>query len=274
MLLGIGVFLAVSLGQLGAALLVFVDRRFFREALDTERLLLELGDDVRTMVDPDALLEVVARRLSAALHVPRVTAFVEEDGQLVLRPTPDSALPAVVLPVEGPLAMRLGTKPVLSSCIPVRRATGLRSCRSDAALLEIEAQLLIPLLLKDRLLGMLALGAKRSEAAYAPSDLKLLQSVGSQVALALENGRLTASRGQGGRARASALNRELEIAREVQERLFPQDLPRGSGTRLRRSLPSRPAASVATARFPGLARGAPRRRHRRHLGQREFLPPC
>jgi sigma-B regulation protein RsbU (phosphoserine phosphatase) len=91
-------------------------------------------------------------------------------------------------------------------------------------LTALEAQLLIPLLLKERLLGALVLGAKRSEAAYAPSDLKLLQSVGSQVALAIENGRLTTAVAADA-VRRERLNREIEIAREVQERLLPQDLP-------------------------------------------------
>ena len=224
MLLGIGVFLAVSLGQLTQRVLGFVDRRFFREALDTERLLQELGDDVRTIVDPDALLDVVARRLSEALHVPRVTAMLEEDGQLVLRQTQGAALPAIVLPIEGPLALRLRheARPLVVYPGEARHWAALLPERT--ALLELEAQLLIPLLLKDRLLGMLALGAKRSEAAYAPSDLKLLQSVGSQVALALENGRLTATVAREA-VRRERLNRELEIAREVQERLFPQELP-------------------------------------------------
>jgi sigma-B regulation protein RsbU (phosphoserine phosphatase) len=69
-----------------------------------------------------------------------------------------------------------------------------------------------------------SLGPKQSEEPYSGSDLRLLQSVVTQTALALENAQLTAviAAEAGQRER---LRRELEIAREVQERLFPQSLP-------------------------------------------------
>ena len=42
--------------------------------------------------------------------------------------------------------------------------------------------LLLPLAVKDTLLGILSLGPKRSEEPYSPSDLRLLQSVAAQTA--------------------------------------------------------------------------------------------
>ncbi len=86
------------------------------------------------------------------------------------------------------------------------------------------AELLLPLAVKDELIGFMALGQKRSEAPYSGSDLRLLNSVATQTSLALEVSRLTeAITAQV--AQRERLNRELEIAREVQERLFPQRLP-------------------------------------------------
>src|SRR5579863_6256169 len=73
---------------------------------------------------------------------------------------------------------------------------------------------------KDHLLGFIGLGQKRSEKPYSSSDLRLLKSVAVQTGLALDNSRLTATV-----ARREKLNREVEIAREVQQRLFPQKLP-------------------------------------------------
>jgi len=54
--------------------------------------------------------------------------------------------------------------------------------------------------------------------------LRLLRSVASQTGLALENSRLTEAIASEA-AQRERMNREVEIAREVQERLFPQDLP-------------------------------------------------
>ncbi len=222
--LAVGFGLAALLRPIAERMLAFVDRSFFREQLDTERLLQDLGDDVRTIVDLDALLDVVARRLSEALHVLRVTVLLEEGGRLVPRRTLEVPAAEASLPLGGPLVTRLRHEARPMVVYPDEPHHWSAALPERGALRALGAQLLIPLLLKDRLLAVLALGMKRSEAAYAPSDLKLLQSVGSQVALALENGRLTAAVAAEA-ARRERLNREIEIAREVQERLFPQDLP-------------------------------------------------
>lgn len=88
----------------------------------------------------------------------------------------------------------------------------------------LDTQLLLSLSIKGRLLGFVSLGPKKSEEPYTGTDLKLLQSVAIQTGLALENSQLTAVIAADA-AQRERLNRELEIAREVQERLFPQTLP-------------------------------------------------
>jgi len=75
---------------------------------------------------------------------------------------------------------------------------------------------------------LLSLGPKRSEEPYSKADLRLLGSVATQAGLALENSRLAAEVAAE-IAQRERMNRELEIAREVQERLFPQDLPQFPG---------------------------------------------
>jgi sigma-B regulation protein RsbU (phosphoserine phosphatase) len=75
-----------------------------------------------------------------------------------------------------------------------------------------------------RLSGVLALGPKRSEEPYSRSDRSLLQSVALHTGLAIENSELLHSLAAEAALRERA-NREMEIAREVQERMFPQALP-------------------------------------------------
>jgi sigma-B regulation protein RsbU (phosphoserine phosphatase) len=89
---------------------------------------------------------------------------------------------------------------------------------------RLDAQLLLPLAGRDDLIGVMALGPKRSEQPYSKTDLRLLQSVADQTGLAIENSRLLSSLAEEA-ARRERFNRELEIAREVQERLFPQSYP-------------------------------------------------
>jgi sigma-B regulation protein RsbU (phosphoserine phosphatase) len=88
----------------------------------------------------------------------------------------------------------------------------------------LQSEVLIPLRTTSSVQGFLSLGPKASEAAYSPTDLRLLHSVASQTALALDNARLTEQVATEV-ARRERMNREIEIAREVQMGLFPRALP-------------------------------------------------
>ena len=91
-------------------------------------------------------------------------------------------------------------------------------------LAALHSELLLPLAVRDKLLGFISLGPKKSEEPYTGSDVRLLKSVAAQTGLALENANLMREIADEV-AQRERLNREVEIAREVQERLFPQKLP-------------------------------------------------
>ncbi|WP_433966809.1 GAF domain-containing protein [Tunturiibacter gelidiferens] len=55
-----------------------------------------------------------------------------------------------------------------------------------ALLRQINAELLLPMPGRARLIGLMTLGPKKSEEAYTPTDLRTLQSVAAQTGLTLE----------------------------------------------------------------------------------------
>ena len=83
----------------------------------------------------------------------------------------------------------------------------------------------MPILGRDsRLAGLVVLGLRLSEEPYSREDKQLLASVASQAGVALESIRLAEKIAE----RIDAENRarqEMEFARQVQTRLFPQKLP-------------------------------------------------
>jgi len=93
---------------------------------------------------------------------------------------------------------------------------------------DLGTELLLPLPGRNRLMGVMALGPKQSEAAYSKSDLHLLQVLATQTGMALEVSELAHSLAHEA-AQRERVNREIEIAREVQERLFPQEMPKLPG---------------------------------------------
>lgn len=77
-------------------------------------------------------------------------------------------------------------------------------------------------------MGVMALGPKLSEEPYSNTDVQLLESVAAQTGLAIENNQLI-SKLASEAVQKERMNRELEIAREVQQRLFPQKFPTVGG---------------------------------------------
>ena len=173
-------------------------------AYDAEQILSDLANKVRTMVETGPLLETVANRISESLHVPRVAVLLNGGGAFeVAYAVGYSTAPDVRIPANG-------------------------TAIEKAAQEQLDAELVLPLSLNQKVLGILSLGPKRSEEPYSKADIRLLGSVATQTGLALENSRLTAEVAAE-IAQRERMNREIEIAREVQERLFPQELPEVTG---------------------------------------------
>ena len=207
----------------------WTDRRFFREAYKAEQILEALSEEVRGIVEKRSLLERVASKISESLFIPRVAVLLEEGG--CYRPAfaigfsgaPDSYLAATGGTVQR-LKRETNPERVYFDDEKSWVNSGELNDEERRNLAGLEVQLLLPLAVKDKLLGIICLGQKRSEAPYSGTDVRLLKSVATQTALALSNAELTEAISDE-IARREKLNREIEIAREVQERLFPQHLP-------------------------------------------------
>jgi sigma-B regulation protein RsbU (phosphoserine phosphatase) len=204
----------------------WVDRRFFREAYDAEQVLGELAVQVRTMVETQPLLQTVAQRVADTLHIPHVAILLNDDARL--RPAyavgyPDT--PRVVIPESSVVVRRLQRDAHVRVRFddPDSWVQDL-SEEERESLAALHTDILLPLSVNQKVVGVLSLGPKRSEEPYSNSDLRMLGSVATQTGLALENSRLTAEIAAQ-IAEREKRQRELEIAREVQQRLFPQEYP-------------------------------------------------
>jgi phosphoserine phosphatase RsbU/P len=209
----------------------WVDRKFFREAYNAEVILTDLNENIRTIIDEPKLLETVATTLSASLHVPCVAILLNREGTLspayaIGCKEPDRAY----LPASGFAVQQIRSAkepPQVFFDVPANWIHQAPA-QEQETIRRLGAQLLLPIFVRDRLLGVLSLGAKRSEEPYSKTDIQLLKSIVFQAGLALENSRL-ASTVALEVAEREKMNREIEIAREVQERLFPHDLPKLPG---------------------------------------------
>ena len=219
----LGVSLWLSAKHVCEKLRGWTDRRFFRDAYNAEHILASLSDEVRSIVETQPLLERVATKIAESLHVPRIAVLLQQDA--LYRPAYalgyESAPHAEFRATEGTIErLRKEAEPARvyfddeHSWVNVELAEDERQ-----KLAALGPQLLLPLTVKDKLLGVVSLGEKRSEEPYSGTDLRLLKSVAMQTGLALANAQLTTAIAEEV-ARREKMNHELEIARKCRSGCF------------------------------------------------------
>ena len=168
-----------------------IDRRFFREQYDAERLLGDVIQEVRTARRIERVSLRVASRIEAALHPEFVSLLVREPEEMLFRPLasmpPDRA--PLLLPADSklialagvlgkPLEVLLGDSDWLDRRLPGEERDFVRQARID---------LLIPITAPPGgRQSLLVLGIRRSEEPYSRKDQELLETIAASLAFLLE----------------------------------------------------------------------------------------
>lgn len=266
---------AFALSRINRRILPKIDRRFFREAFNTQQLLSDLAQAIRQLSShPDRLLQVITDQLSVTLHPDHVGIFLcstEPAAPNTSRPLlafgerSDPAAPfrcfrhrmrlehqentiyshadfsAFVLardsligrklaeavgPGDEPKALDVYLDDPRSWVQPIAAASpdAPHIAAERELLTAFNTRLLVPIAQNERLIGFFSLGEKLSEEPYTKEDKQLLLMVAHQSAIAIENAQLLRQV-----AKQERLQRELEIAQEVQDSLFPQHPPQIAG---------------------------------------------
>ncbi len=170
-----------------------VDRRFFREQYDARVSLRDLVDGIRRVGDLGDLERLVAREIDRAFHPESVALLVLNARGEHLVSRDGGARPLSIGAAVAALVRERG-EPV---SVELDEPAGLGGLPEDdrAWLADGGFHLLVPLLDgAGSLIGLLALGAKRSELPFTAEDRALLAAVGSAIAVALERRLLAVER--------------------------------------------------------------------------------
>jgi sigma-B regulation protein RsbU (phosphoserine phosphatase) len=197
-------------------------------------LLSELSEQVRRLTDKTALFEIILRRISEVLHVSQIAILLRGSNVFHLQQALGLDIgTAVTLREDSATIQNLLRTNQPATVYGDRPEEWFTSAGKEekALLREIHAELLLPMSGRADLLGLIALGPKKSEEPYTPTDLRTLQSVAVQTGLTLEVTELVRTLADQA-AQRERMNREIEIAREVQQRLFPQHIPHLPGVDL------------------------------------------
>jgi len=198
-----------------------IDRAFFRSAYDARLILQDLAERTRTVMDRHELAILLEEHISGALHPKTLACYLEADEGIFVREGGQGPPELHTLAAALPLMRELERRGKSWEVPPLESEAG----REFAVVASLAPECLVPILGRSsRMVGMLALGQRLSEELYSREDKHLLDSVASQAGIALENIRLAEKMAERLEAERRVA-REMEIAREVQARLFPQTMP-------------------------------------------------
>jgi len=137
---------------------------------------------------------------------------------------PDACTDHWVLPAEALIAGRLlhyaGALPISPGDLDAVDRWASMSLEETRLLREMGATMVVRAAVKKEISGLLFAGRPVGRREYSPFEKHLLRAVASQLALMIENSRLTDRI-----VEQERLRRELLLATEVQKRLFPETPP-------------------------------------------------
>jgi phosphoserine phosphatase RsbU/P len=219
-----------------------IDRAFFRSAYDARVILHGLADKTRTVTDRHELAKLLEIQIAGALHPKSFACYLEAgDGNLVAECGPgEREVDTISAPLPRPhFPFRFGaffvprnvdtipaTLPLLKEIAQRGKAWDVPQGPEPAGDMgPLAPECLVPILGRENnLIGMLVLGQRLSEEPYSGEDKRLLDSAAAQAGIALENIRLAEKMAE--RMEADRrIAQEMEFARQVQARLFPQKRP-------------------------------------------------
>src|SRR5881398_27023 len=185
---------------------------------NTLALLYDVSREVTSILDREELLRRVAERIKKIVDYDVFSVMLWNE-QTQLLESVFAMCPSDALPARTRLPLHKG---LTGSAAGQRRVLRVHDVNEDPRYIRCEtgvearSEIVVPLLMQDRLIGVLDLESTQPHA-FTLEHERMLSTLGSYVAVALENARLYEEALQNERR----LRTDLDTAREIQRQLLP-----------------------------------------------------
>jgi len=210
-------FLSLTFTPINKRLLRWVDEKFYPERTKYTESLRQLIQNVSGYIESGALLSHLAEWIKNATGIHNIVPVVF-DNQLALSGIlfNHGEHNSVINRVKD------GTKFFWDEITDKSRVP-VNEYEFEWAL-DNEISVTIPMISQGELMGLLNVGKKENYEDYTAEDLDILTQASNQAALALQNIKL-----QSEYLDKKRIDKELEVARNIQKQLMPQEIPHVQG---------------------------------------------
>jgi two-component system, NtrC family, sensor kinase len=171
-----------------------LERALFQKRVNYRETLLYSSKDMVSIVDLESLSSNLVRTVGRALGIEKASLFLLEEAKGLFN------LKASIGVAINSQFFLLRDDPLLQSLARVQQGIvreelemaddNLNLMATARRMEEIEAEISIPIISKEKLIGALNLGYKPGKEIYSNEDLELLSTLANQAAVAIENARL------------------------------------------------------------------------------------
>ena len=204
----------------------FLTKRFYPEQFAYQRVLVDLSNELSVVVGLDNIIQLMKRTFVDALKINTFGIMIrDKDSNLFLVDSIGMNNDKCVI-TESRIIQFLKDKYLITKYPSIEQSDFKEVLPDDKAerLISEGIYTIIPMMVKSKIVGLLLFGLKHSGSHFAGKDLELLWAAANQAAISIENARLYKTE-----VEKQKIERDLDLARKIQQGLLPQCIPNMNG---------------------------------------------
>ncbi len=204
----VGIFIAIFFDPLKNFLENLTNHFLFSKKYNPKILLGEISDIISGSLDLDKILFNISKQINIAFHPSKLTFImldtkgkISVSNQFGFSDKEFSLFLKIVKQITNQKFQELDNIYIVSELI-LQNKFNSQNLRLLKKLNKISIELLVPLFVKEKLIGVLVMGEKKNNNLYSNEDLSVLKIIAHQIAVAIQNALLYEE--------VSELNKNLE----------------------------------------------------------------
>ena len=200
----------------------FLTRKFYPEQFAYQKVLIQFSNDVSTVVGTDKILDLTIETFIDALKINKFGILLHDYEKDILTLARAKGFSNSNCIIEKSNLIAVYSEKSITTKFPVIEQQDFESAfpgKSEQLIIE-DVYSIIPMIVKSKIVGALLFGLKYSGSKFGGKDLELLTAAANQIAIALENARLYKTESE-----KIKIERDLDLARKIQQGLLPKVIP-------------------------------------------------
>jgi len=200
----------------------FLTKRFYPEQFAHQKVLVNLSNELATVVGLENILELMKKSFVDALKIDTFGILLRGNNEELKLVEGVGISNKECMITESRIPEFLKEKFLITKYPSIEQSDFNSVFLDEKAerLLEEGIHTIIPMVVKSKPVGLLLFGLKHSGSRFAGKDLELLWAAANQAAVSIENSRLYKTE-----VEKQKIERDLDLARKIQEGLLPACIP-------------------------------------------------